>query len=133
MNSRTVKIGVQVVFIVAMIIAGAVRIAAGDVASGSSFLIAGLGVVTVASIGRRRKRRRAEEREMVLYDERDVMMAGKAALFTVRVTLFILSGVMLVTFAVNPDWEIPVIFSLGIVLFLSSALLRVSYLIYRRQ
>ena len=107
--------------------AGVVRIIDGDAASGTSFLAACLGVVAVATILQQRKSRQAKETDMVLYDERNEIRAGKAALFTVRVLLAVLTIMMLIIFAVGLDWEIPVLVPVGMTLFAASFLLRVSY------
>ena len=123
-KSRTI---IKALFIFALLAAGAIRIIDGDAASGTSFLAATLGVVAVATILQQRRSRQAKETDTVLYDERDEIRAGKAALFTVRVLLFVLTIMMLVIFAVGLDWKIPMLVPVGFILFAASFLLRVSY------
>ena len=124
---------VYVLFVIALIAAGVVRICADDVVSGTSFLVASLGVFTVTKVLERRRVRQSEESGMVPYDERDESRAGKAALFTLRILLLLLTMTMLIVYAVGLNWEIPVIVPVGIILFLASLLLRVSYWILNRK
>lgn len=124
---------VYVMLVIALIAAGAVRICAGDVVSGTSFLVTCLVVFTAAKVLERRRVRKSKESGMVPYDERDEARAGKAALFTLRILLLLLTVTMLIVYMVGMNWEIPVIIPVGIILFLASFILRVSYWILNRM
>ena len=124
---------IRILFVVGIVVAGIVRINAGEISSGVSFVVASLGVVTVAQVLIWRRNRQTKESGMVSYDERDETIAGAAALFTVRIVLLVLSITMLVVFAVGLDWEVPIIVPIGIILFITSVLLRVSFLVLRRK
>ena len=124
---------IRILFVVGIVVAGIVRINAGEISSGVSFVVASLGVVTVAQVLIWRRNLQTKETGMVSYDERDETIAGAAALFTVRIVLFVLSITMLVVFAVGLDWEIPIIVPIGITLFITSFLLRVSFWVLKRK
>ena len=127
MSNTRWRHGIQIAILVALIGAGVTRIVRGDAASGWSFLISSLGALTVTTVLRRSRTRRSTEAGTVPYDERNVENAGRAALFTVRAVLGVLTVAMLLLFAAGPDWRLPVIVPVGGTLFMLSLVLRVSY------
>jgi hypothetical protein len=78
---------------------------------------------------RKKKNKQIQKYGLVVFDERDVELAGKAALFTIRVQLTITGLVLLGLFAYNPASNIPVLI-LSLYMAFSALLLQITYRIF---
>jgi hypothetical protein len=122
----------RILITLALVAAGAVRIASGGVAEGVGF-IAG-SVITCALLGRRTHRLRQQEaRGEVVHDERDAYAAGKAAIFTVRFILAALTLVLLSSLFVSGARVGPLQGGLGVATVFVSGSYFFSYLLIRKR
>jgi hypothetical protein len=122
----------RILITLALVAAGAVRIAGGDLAEGLGF-IAG-SVIAFAVLGRRTLRlKQKQARGEVLHDERDYFTAGKAAVFTVRLVLAALTVALLLSLFAGGAHIGPLQALLGLTAAFVSGCYFFAYLLIRRR
>jgi uncharacterized membrane protein len=122
----------RILITLALVAAGTVRIAGGDPAEGVGFIAASL--IMFALLSRRTLRRRQREtRGEVLQDERDLFVAGRAAIFTVRFVLAVLTAALLASLFAGGARIGPLQGILGLAAALVSGSYFFSYLLIRRR
>lgn len=122
----------RILITLALTAAGVVRIAGGGLAEGIGFIAGSL--IVGALLGRRDYRlRRREAAGEVVHDERDFYVAGKAAVFTVRLVLAALTAALLVSLFLSGAQVGPLQILLGIAAAFVSGSYTLSYLLIRRR
>lgn len=122
----------RVLITLALVAAGVVRMTSGDMPEGIGF-IAG-SVIAGVLLGRRDHRlRQREERGEIIHDERDFYVAGRAAMFTVRLVLAVLTAARLLSLFAEGARVGPLQALLGAGTALVSGSYFLSYLLIRRR
>ncbi|MDC7233393.1 MAG: DUF2178 domain-containing protein [Spirochaetales bacterium] len=126
MKKKNIRTAINILYITALIIAAIVRHQNGDKAGGIVLICAGGLVYLLRILASRAKNRKLQKQGLVLFDERDIEISGKAALFTIRVQLLITGLLVLGLFAFNTTADIPTLI-LSLHMALSALLLQISY------
>ena len=122
----------RILITLALVAAGAVRIASGGLADGIGFIAASL--ITFVLLSRRTHRlKQREVRGEVVHDERDLYVAGKAAIFTVRFILAALTVALLASLLVSGARVGPLQGGLGVATAFVSGSYFFSYLLIRKR
>ena len=96
-------------------------------------LTAGSAAGGAAELLRIRRQRRILAAGDVLYDERDVQIAGRAAIMTVRVLMGVLSLALLAVVVTDFSWNPPLLPVLGILMGMIYLTYSLGYVIRRRR
>ena len=87
----------------------------------------------VVRLTRRARIKAIEARGDVPWDERDLRIAGKSAMFTIRVLIIVLSLGLLAVFLAAPETTVPVVPAAGVFVAVLAVVYAVSYRVMRKR
>ena len=130
MRENKVKKIIIFLYIFFLITSAVIRFFRGDQLGSTVFLCVVCFILLLKFLRSQKKNKYLQKYGLVLFDERDIDLAGQAALFTIRVQLGITGLLVLGIFAFNPASDIPVLV-LSLYMAFSALLLQITYRVFR--
>ena len=126
MKKKQIKKIIIVLYLFILFTVSVIRYIHGDQLGSTVFLSVGCFILLFKLFKNQKKKKYRQKDGLVLFDERDIELAGKAALFTIRVQMGITGLLVLGLFAIFPKTNIPILI-LSLHMAFSALLLQITY------